>query len=140
MFIIYIIVLAYLVFFSQNFGRGYIRREIHLIPFQTIIHYIFIRKNLGFFMVNVPGNIAAFVPLGYLLPGINKKFLRLKNLIIVVFSVTLAIEVIQYIAGVGTSDIDDIILNLLGGLIGFVLFTAPIELRMNYDKIDNREG
>lgn len=137
MLIVYFIVLAYLVFFSHSFGRGYIRRDIHLIPFRTIMQYLFVKRSLGLFIVNVPGNIAAFVPLGYLLPGVSKRFLKLKNLIIAVFSVTLAVEVIQYIAAVGTSDIDDIILNLLGGLIGYVMFIVPIEIKKNYDEIGN---
>ena len=39
-----------------------------------------------------------------------------------IFGVTVAIEVIQHVLKVGTFDVDDILLNTIGGFIGYLFF------------------
>lgn len=96
-------------------------RSINLIPFYSIKEYIFsssvsIKK---FAFGNVVGNIAIFIPFGaYLLLFKNNK--RVITNLLFVFIVSLFVEIIQGIFGIGASDIDDIILNCLGGLIGIL--------------------
>jgi glycopeptide antibiotics resistance protein len=73
----------------------------------------------GFAFGNVVGNIIIFIPLGIYLPSFKKDKRVLVNLIFI-FSVSLFVETIQGLLGIGVSDIDDIILNCLGGWIGIL--------------------
>jgi glycopeptide antibiotics resistance protein len=120
-FVLYLIFLLKLLLFSRPPGS---ERSINLIPFATISDYLFggsaaVRR---FAIVNVFGNIAAFVPLGALLPILRRHTVIWTNLLIVV-SVSVAVEIIQGVFGLGASDIDDVILNTVGGLIGILFFS-----------------
>ncbi|NRT72957.1 VanZ family protein [Clostridium beijerinckii] len=118
-FICYILLLIKILFLSRISNLEH--RSINLIPFYSIKEYIFsssvsIKK---FAFGNVVGNIAIFIPLGaYLLLFKNDK--RIIINLLFVFIVSLSVEIIQGIFGIGASDIDDIILNCLGGLIGIL--------------------
>ena len=112
-------------------------RSINLIPFHSIIEYIAgstdnLRK---FAFGNVVGNIVIFTPLGiYLI--LLKKDKRVFKSILFIFTVSLFVEIIQGLLGIGVSDIDDIILNCLGGWIGilgykFLLFILRDEKKVN---------
>jgi glycopeptide antibiotics resistance protein len=96
-------------------------RSINLIPFHSIMEYISggsanIRK---FAFSNVVGNIEIFIPLGVYL-SLLKKDIRVITNLLFIFLVSLFVEVIQGLLGIGAADIDDIILNCLGGLIGIL--------------------
>lgn len=70
------------------------------------------------------GNIAIFVPLGYLLcHSLNRGVLRI-ILIVLPAVLSAAIEVSQYYFGMGHPDIDDVILNIIGFYIGALLKIA----------------
>ena len=111
-FIIYIMLLFELVTttdfesFSNNF-----------IPFKEIFRYAFTSK---LFYRNVVGNIVLFVPFGYFTSHyckLNKWYISF----ILIFITSLSIEIIQI--GISRSfDIDDIILNVFGGLIGYFIY------------------
>ena len=67
------------------------------------------------------GNIAIFVPLGYLLcHRLNRGGLK-TVLVLLPFVLSTAIEVSQYYFGMGHPDIDDVILNVIGFYIGVLL-------------------
>jgi glycopeptide antibiotics resistance protein len=68
---------------------------------------------------NVVGNIEIFIPLGVYLTLLKKDKRVITNLLFI-FLVSLFVEVIQGLLGIGAADIDDIILNCLGGLIGIL--------------------
>ncbi|GEP67172.1 hypothetical protein CBE01nite_49400 [Clostridium beijerinckii] len=134
-FICYILLLIKILFLSRISNLDH--RSINLIPFYSIKEYLFsssasIKK---FAFGNVGGNIAIFIPLGaYLLLFKNNK--RVITNLLFVFIVSLFVEIIQGIFGIGASDIDDIILNCLGGLIGilgykFFLFILPDEKKVH---------
>lgn len=74
------------------------------------------------FLWNVAGNIAWFLPLGFLLPWEIKRLRRLRNLALFAFLFSLAAESLQYVFAVGIFDIDDVILNTLGAVLGWVGF------------------
>ena len=126
-FICYMLFLFKLLFFSRvsllelfNSQRT-LDRSINLIPFYSIKEYIFsssatIKK---FAFGNVVGNIVIFIPLGTYL-SLFKKNKRVITNLQIIFIVSLFIEIIQGLLGIGASDIDDIILNCLGGLVGII--------------------
>lgn len=120
--IIYLLYLIYLTLFSIDYGRGHINRDLNLIPFLTISHFFILPHNLKNFVINIFGNIAAFIPMGFLLPFILKKSSELIKTIFIILFATFAIETLQFITGVGASDIDDVILNFLGGNIGYFIY------------------
>lgn len=133
-FICYILLLIKILFLSRISNLEH--RSINLIPFYSIKEYIFsdsatIKK---FAFGNVVGNIAIFIPLGtYLLLFKNDK--RVRTNLLFIFIVSLLVEIIQGIFGIGASDIDDVILNCLGGLIGilgykFLLFILRDEKKL----------
>ena len=122
-FILYLSYLFYLTFFSHLYGRGYFHRSMNLVPFMTI-HSFLSSGYIRGILVNVFGNIAAFVPMGLLLPLVFSKSARLYRTLLIAFGVSLMIETVQYSLGVGAADIDDLMLNLAGGLTGYVVYAA----------------
>ena len=75
------------------------------------------------FFWNVIGNICVFVPFGVFLP---KLFVKCKNIFLTIlfsFEVSLCVEIVQLVTKVGSFDVDDLLLNTLGGLVGFLLIT-----------------
>ncbi|MFD2368793.1 VanZ family protein [Brevibacillus sp. GCM10020057] len=97
----------------------------NLIPFHEIIKYI---DNLlaGGNMhsnVNFIGNVIAFLPFGFLLPFLQKERNRsLVTVTILSFLFSLCIEGTQLLASIGNFDVDDLLLNTAGGMIGYGLF------------------
>jgi glycopeptide antibiotics resistance protein len=73
-------------------------------------------------VLNLAGNIIAFMPMGFLLPIVFKRLNKFQNTVLVSLFFTVLIEVSQYILAVGVSDIDDVILNLAGAVIGYLIY------------------
>lgn len=132
-FVAYCAVMCYLLFARTafNIGKPYLEQlkmNINLIPFQTIQEYMILlvyRRNVHIInnaFINLFGNIAAFMPLGFFLPCFWKKLQSLKKLLFCSGVVVLIIELIQLITLRGCCDIDDLILNLFGVFLGFLLF------------------
>ena len=71
--------------------------------------------------LNVLLNIALFVPLGVLLPLLGRPFRRWYIALPAGFMVSLAIEAIQYLAGRGMFDVDDLVCNTLGCGLGYCI-------------------
>lgn len=120
--IIYLLYLSYLTFFSSFFGRTNPHRSISLIPFKTIIHYITIQISTRIVLVNIAGNIVSFMPMGFILPLAFDKLKRFPRVLVTVMASSAVIEIMQYVAGVGVSDIDDLILNTIGGILGYLIY------------------
>lgn len=112
------------------FNPARTRLEMQLIPFKTIIEYASqVHSFTDWFIKNLVCNIVMFIPYGLLLPYIMepKKLLLKVAIIGTVFSGL--IEIIQYIFAIGKFDIDDIILNLLGTILGYVLYLIVEKIR-----------
>lgn len=111
-FIIYVLCLFHAVTFQDVTWS-----TANYIPFKEIFRY-----DVGstLFLKNIFGNIILFLPLGYFLA----KYTKLEKPGIVFFMVllvSLSIEVTQKIIG-RVFDIDDIILNIIGGILGFLIY------------------
>ncbi|MBB6691349.1 VanZ family protein [Cohnella xylanilytica] len=92
-------------------------RSINLVPLRTIIGYLQEPVDIEKALVNIGGNIGIFVPLGLFVFYIGgpKSFGRQISFL---FLTTLFLEVAQYALALGSSDVDDILLNAAGGAIG----------------------
>lgn len=72
---------------------------------------------------NLVGNILIFIPFGLLYPLSRKKRVKIVEAFLIILGSTGAIEIIQYFFLTSRrADIDDIILNLVGGLIGYGIY------------------
>jgi glycopeptide antibiotics resistance protein len=71
---------------------------------------------------NLFGNILLFFPLGIFLPLLFNKTSRLSKMIFTVFLISFCLELIQLVTVLGNFDTDDIILNVLGSVIGFGVY------------------
>lgn len=120
-FIVYLSYLTYLTFISPLYGREFMHRSVNLIPLKTIIQFLTLSYNKSVILTNIAGNIIAFIPMGFLLPLVSRNLKRFIKVLLVVLLATGTIEIMQYVIGVGISDIDDVILNLLGGMLGYLL-------------------
>lgn len=98
----------------------------NFIPFKSVIDYLLNQENLaiGIIKDNVLGNIGAFIPFGFLISLIFNNRIRVKNTLIATFLLSLIIEGLQLITNLGIFDIDDLILNTLGGVIGFLIYRS----------------
>ena len=93
-------------------------RNINLLPFRSISPYL---KHITepFAFKNIIANILVFIPLGFFVSNKNSKNV-FKSLVICLF-VILSIECIQLFLKIGFFDVDDIILNFIGSLIGIFI-------------------
>ena len=123
LFMIYLVLLFYLLFFSETYGRtmdsGY-RYNLEL--FKEIKRFWSNRENLGWSSVitNLLGNIVAFAPFGFFLPMLCKVGRNVFGCVLVSALFSLVVETIQLLTKVGAFDVDDIFLNAIGGLVGFL--------------------
>lgn len=93
-------------------------------PFQTLSEYIlhYDRFNLDILIFNLFGNVILFIPLGLLVPFLFFKFHNIHRVFCLALAVSLMIETLQLLFLLGSFDVDDLLLNVLGGLIGYGMF------------------
>lgn len=105
-----------------DFGRE-VERNVNLIPFKTILEYIQNPRHISSSLVadNLLGNILVFVPLGLYIQTLLKDKAFFKSLMIVI-AATVFVELAQFAFAVGSCDIDDVILNTVGGIIGILTY------------------
>ena len=126
LFTVYFAVLFYFLFFSEEMGRTYSERAYHynLVPFKEIMRFIRYRKALGTYAVvlNLAGNIIAFMPFGTFLPIYYERCRKMWYTVLYSFELSLVVEILQLVFKVGSLDVDDLILNTIGGLFGFLIY------------------
>lgn len=111
-----------------NFG-GTHEGPPNLVPFKTIFPYLLGEKGWIIAGINLIGNIVLLVPIG-LLAGFVFRNMTWKKTIGLAIAAGMLIEGMQTLLHVGIFDIDDVILNGLGVLIGFRLyriFPKPVQ-------------
>ncbi|WP_186819737.1 VanZ family protein [Priestia megaterium] len=99
--------------------------HVNIIPFHTLYEYFFqtntnVDEWNSVSLLNLTANVMLFLPLGFFVALIWKKYHSIKKVIILGLSVTCLIEFIQYFIG-RSSDIDDVLLNTFGTVIGYVV-------------------
>ncbi|MEG2351631.1 MAG: VanZ family protein [Bacilli bacterium] len=117
-FIIYILLLYYIVTFQENnYGTN------NLVPFKEIFRYSIFSP---FFVRNVIGNILLFVPFGMF----SSYYVKNKSFFptfLLTFITSASIEFAQISIG-RTADVDDIILNVLGGVLGYLFYKSSSKI------------
>lgn len=125
-FVLYLLLLVYLMFFAEEWGRSMLEGDYqyNLTPFQEIRRYLTYYRQIGIWRVlwNLVGNVVGFIPYGALLPALREKKMGFGKVALLSFELTLFIELAQLILRVGSCDVDDMILNTLGGCIGYGVY------------------
>lgn len=112
-------------------GREFIR-SVNLIPFYTISDYLSGAQNPVIAASNILGNILIFLPLGIYLQLLMKNK-QIKTSAAVILLASVFIELLQYIFGLGAMDIDDVILNCVGGISGILIYRGLFALLKRED-------
>ena len=126
LFLIYLAGLCYFLFFAENYGRifGQENYRYNLVPFREIERFWIYRKELGIHsFYNLAGNILGFVPAGFFIPILWKNRRGFLFTVCITFQMSLLVEILQLIFRVGSFDVDDLLLNTLGGMLGYCLLT-----------------
>jgi glycopeptide antibiotics resistance protein len=101
-------------------------------PFRTIKSF---SKGHGveLFVINIVSNVVLFIPWGFGLPLLWKKNQSIPRLLLLCLSITVFIEITQLFIKRNT-DIDDIILNFIGGIIGVIIYFVIAKLKPQIKK------
>ncbi len=139
-FVIYMMILVYFLLLSDGFGRmnGYTEFRYNLVPFQEIIRFVKYRDYIDFFsvIVNLFGNVVAFMPFGALIRWVINRKVRWYQAVLYTFLFSLCVELLQLVAKVGVFDVDDLILNTLGGMIGFLVYYVLLLINRRRERND----
>lgn len=138
-FCLYIVFLLSLTLFDTYFNRNginifsldkdmvkeYMNSSFNIIPFKTIKLYFngynggYLSKSL--FLYNMIGNLCALMPLSFFLPLLFKKQNNIIIFILTIILIVIGIESMQFLTLSGSCDIDDLILNLSGSLVLYLI-------------------
>lgn len=125
-FFLYIGALVYFMFFAELLGRTIVSSDYryNLVPFKEIKRFILYYDQLGMKAVfaNLFGNVIAFMPFGMFLPYLTDYRLKFFTVTVHSFNLSLMIELTQLVMKVGCCDVDDLILNTLGGMLGYIVY------------------
>jgi len=126
-FIIYVLCLFQVVTFEDS---AVISHSNNLTPFKEILRY-----NIGsrLFLKNVIGNLVMFVPYGIFISIFAKLDSKWQALFLVSFA-SITVEVTQYSIG-RVFDVDDIILNVCGGMIGYFIYFVISKIGDRFPKV-----
>jgi glycopeptide antibiotics resistance protein len=109
--------------FIYGFDITYISeyRLLNLVPFVWIkeTYAMGVKKMLEQLLMNV----IMLIPLGFILPVVSKRLRKCWKTLLFIVIFVLSIEIFQYFVG-RSADIDDLIMNTLGGLIGYGIYAG----------------
>ena len=137
LFVLYIVFVFYFLLVSEIYGRtgemmGY---HYNLVLFKEIKRFWNYREQLGMFATvsNLLGNVLIFLPFGFFMPMASK---RRSFFATTFYSLLLSVivEISQLFMQVGSFDVDDLFLNTIGGMLGFIAFAVCNVIRRNYAK------
>lgn len=121
-FIVYIMLLFYAVTFQDaNWATS------NFIPFKEVFRYEFGSR---LFIKNVLGNMLMFIPFGFFSSYFLKEN-KILPILIITMIVSVTIELTQLKIG-RVFDIDDILLNLIGGIIGHYIYRILFKVKSNF--------
>ena len=126
--LLYLIFLLSTIFYTKlTTGTVYpkLQIEANIIPFSSIIETItlLVTKSQGIpYLFNyLILDILLFIPLGIFLPVLFPEKMTLKRFILICFILSFTKELFQFLFNVGMFNIDDIILNVVGGILSYIL-------------------
>ena len=94
----------------SGLGESFFNPNVNIIPFADGF-------SLSFML-----NILLFVPLGFLCPCISRHYRRMKSVVLLGFGLSLTIELAQLFTQYRATDVDDLITNTAGTMLGYLCF------------------
>lgn len=126
LFTVYLAGLFYFLFFAEATGRTGAEHtyQYNLVPLHEIKRFFIYRRQLGIEAVtlNLFGNVAAFIPFGLFLPLLWHRLRFFSTVLVTGIDFSLLVELLQLCSRVGSFDVDDILLNTIGVVIGYGIF------------------
>lgn len=135
LFVLYIAFLLYFLIFSDWYGREGELDEYryNLVLFQEIKRFWTYREQLGWIAyANLFGNVLIFVPFGFFMP-MASRYRSFFLTLFYSFGLSFLVESFQLVTRVGSFDVDDLLLNTLGGVAGYILFAICNAVRRWHD-------
>jgi glycopeptide antibiotics resistance protein len=119
--------------FKHNYSWQVVQdnaKQANIAPFTTIslLMKSKSKRRIEYSMENLLGNLIGFIPMGILLPVLFRKWRSAWKITGITLIISLLFELTQLATALGSFDVDDLLLNTLGGLIGFLvylLFSPP---------------
>jgi glycopeptide antibiotics resistance protein len=111
------------VFIGPYRSYGAVRRY-NFYPFKTISDFLINSEKHGFHAVfiNLAANIITFIPLGFFISMLVKKSRRLAYVLMYCLIIIIGVEIGQFTLNVGVLDVDDVILNSIGCILGLLTY------------------
>lgn len=125
LFVVYALLLFELLTSTEYSASG-----LNLVPFREILRYDIHSEA---FLYSVIGNIVIFIPFGYFVSS----YVKAKNIspiFVIALITSLTVELVQLRIG-RAFDIDDILLNVVGAIIGFLLYIAITAIKRHLPSI-----
>ncbi len=144
LFLIYLASLFYITFFAWNYGSSYgpvstDGRNLNVVPLLSIHNIYYYSPDLTNPIRILLGNVIMFIPFGFLLPLVYKRwrrsYLGILPVAFLAMMLSIFIEVNQYFFTFRVANVDDVILNTLGGFIGAIIYAIGSKLHLLYIKI-----
>lgn len=136
LFVLYVIFIIYFLLFSDWYGRTGEMQEYHynLVLFREIKRFWEYRDQVGMFAMftNLFGNVLIFMPFGFFMP-MASRYRSFFSTLFYSFGLSLCVETFQLVTKVGSFDVDDLLLNTIGGVLGYIIFAACAAVRRGYD-------
>ena len=149
-FVLYIWMLISFVLLDSYFGRvggdfiwradpeyltNYLQTSVNLYPFKTIVGFLqrFFGGQVTLYgvAVNLVGNVLAFLPFGFFATTITEKRPLPIVFALLMTAASSVIELAQLLTLAGSCDVDDVILNTLGGILAYLFFKSDAGIRFN---------
>ncbi len=135
LFVLYIVFIIYFLIFSDWYGRTGEMQEYryNLVLFREIRRFWNYRDQIGLFAMftNLFGNVIIFMPFGFFMP-MASRYRSCFSAVFYSFGLSLCVETFQLLTRVGSFDVDDLLLNTVGGLAGYVIFAVCAVIRSRY--------
>jgi len=142
-FFLYALVMLWLLFGQRWVSVSYVHygeqllARLNLVPLKTHSSYLNLLLHstspslIRHAFINLGGNVATFIPLGFFLPALYEKLRSFWRFFFTVLLLIVAIEILQLFTLLGSCDVDDLILNLPGAAIGFGLWKLTLGKKRN---------
>ncbi|MEJ9111282.1 VanZ family protein [Bacillus paramobilis] len=129
--ILFILIIGYysLLMIATTFGRSAENIFVRTIDFDVLSQYQQAWNQFSFnSFFHIFVNIGMLFPLGILLPLFNEVFLKVKWMLISSITTSLFIETLQFITLRGSAELDDLLHNTIGMMLGYCIFNIVLIL------------
>lgn len=123
---------VHFIFSDRAVLKNYLANSFNILPLATIFEYVKAlftgSMHLSIIATNLLGNLLALTPMALFLPMFIRKCEKFIFFLLATSLTVLCIEMLQFVFNAGFCDIDDLILNVSGACIAFVIFkTKPVK-------------